>query len=141
MIRYHPSAETEIKAEATIMSLLKDSTDCTSQNIVIILKHGELKLPFGYYHFIDMELGDFDLDTYIRAHFRDEVNGVDWASLHGAAPAVVQKDCSPIERLQNWCTIGAQIASGLEYMHSCRIVHRDLKPANGTRYHTKLILI
>ena len=80
-----------------------------------------------------MELGAFNLEDYIGSQFSSvEVPdlGIDWACCR--SPSLVPRNCSPITRLKNWCTIGAHIVSGLSYMHSLRYVQPDLKPANGT---------
>jgi len=113
------------------MSELLSAEGAVTENIVRLFKHGELKPPIGYYY-IDMELGTFTLESYITGTLNAGIGGIDWGSLSDRSPVVVQRDCSPIARLQNWCTIGIHIASGLKYIHSCRYVHRDLKPANGS---------
>jgi len=113
------------------MSELLRADGAVTENIVGLFKHGELRPPNGYYY-IDMELGTFTLEAYLREKLNADIGGLDWGSLSDRSPVVVQRDCSPIARLQNWCTIGIHIASGLKYIHSCRYVHRDLKPANGS---------
>lgn len=102
-------------------------------NIVSIIRHGQLESRDDYY-FIDMELGFFTLETYIKSSFDSISQDIDWVSLQACSPVIVQRDCSPIAKIENWCTIGAHIALGLKYLHSHRYVHRDLKPANGIYY-------
>jgi serine/threonine protein kinase len=120
----------DIKREIRVMSELSAEPRC--QNIVTILKYGQLKFMKGYY-FIDMELGTFTLETFLAASgFGEENHNISWESFRDCNTVVVPPNCSPVERIQNWCTIGAHIATGLKYMHSHKCVHRDLKPVNGT---------
>ena len=105
-------------------------------NIVKILRHGQLKPTKGYY-FIDMDLGAFTLASYIASYFDSSRQDIEWASLQDCSPVVVQRNCSPTTKLENWCSVGAHIASGLKYMHSCRYVHRGLKQENGSRIHRR----
>lgn len=121
----------EIQREVRVMSELVCVGESAPLNIVTILKHGKLKSVKGYY-FIDMELGAFTLETYISSYYDSADRTIDWASLQDLSPVVIQRNSSPIASLQNWCTIGSHIASGLKYMHSHRYIHRDLKPANGS---------
>src|SRR5690348_9565870 len=100
--------------------------------MVAIIRHGLLK-PLNHYYFIDIELGVFTLEYYLASYFDPANRVIDWASLQGCEPAVVQRECSPILRLENWCMIGSHVASGVRFMHSNNFLHRDLKPANGTQ--------
>ena len=122
------------------MSELLSAEGAVTENIVGLFKHGELKPRIGYYY-IDMELGTFTLEAYITGTLNGDIGGINWGCLSDCRSVVVQRDCSPIARLQNWCTIGIHIASGLKYIHSCRYVHRDLKPGNGSRPKQPLELI
>ena len=110
------------------------SASVQKDHIVTILRHGQLK-PLKSLYFIDMELGFFTLETYILYSFGSATPSIDWDSLRGCSPVIVQQNCSPIARLENWCLIIAHIASGLSFMHSHHYVHRDLKPANGNNMH------
>lgn len=124
------STKQEVKREADIMSELCRSDKTEDLNIVKILRHNTLPGSKGYY-FIDMELGAFTLEDYVKSYFGTVDLDVDWTS---CKPAIVPRNCSAITRIDNWCTIGIHIASGLSYMHSRRYVHRDLKPANGNPF-------
>lgn len=124
------STQDKVKDEAHIMSELVSAGKSGYRNIITILRHGQLK-PAGY--FIDMELGDFTLESYIYSYFGSSDHNVNWASFQGRGPVVVEKNCDTIASLENWCTIGCHIASGLDHIHSLKYVHRDLKPANGSQ--------
>jgi serine/threonine protein kinase len=67
--------------------------------------------------FIDMEVCDTDLETWIQ---RDR--GIQAAQTY---------ECSPgFQELQVW-NIVRQIADGLVFIHEQKEIHRDLKPSNG----------
>jgi serine/threonine protein kinase len=134
VIRFNPSTKAEIKREASIMCDLVNLSESKTLNIVTILRYGHLKPIKGYYY-IDMDLGAFTLANYTASYFDSSRQDIEWASLQDSSPVVVQRNCSPTAKLENWCTIGAHIASGLKYMHSHRYVHRDVKPENGSQSH------
>jgi serine/threonine protein kinase len=87
---------------------------------VTVLKHGHLiNSP---YYFIDMELCQTNLETYIYCtetpEFMEKLycedtkkpqNGVLWKILH-------------------------DMAQGLEFIHQLKEIHRDLKPRNGASH-------
>jgi len=135
VININASGREHIKREADIMSELASVGRTENLNIITIMRHGRLQGVARYY-FIDMELGSFTLEDYIRWHFGFTDLDIDWP-VYTKERSIVERNCSPIARLENWCTIGLHIASGLKYMHSHRYVHRDLKPANGIQHLSK----
>lgn len=130
LVRINKQIIKEVEAEAVRMVELSRCDDSVHQNIVAVFRHGRLK-PTNLYYYIDMELGDFTLENYLSSFFSIRDTKIDLASMSNCNGVVVQRDCSPAEKMQNLWTIGVHIASGLEFVHSRKYVHRDLKPANG----------
>lgn len=93
-------------------------------NIVNILKHGHLVPDRVYY--IDMELCDFSLDEFIHGRRPSKRNG----NVGTALPTFMVENDSMTE-LSNLCTIVADIASGLAFIHCQQYIHGDLNPKNG----------
>jgi serine/threonine protein kinase len=81
----------------------------TSPYLVEAFRNGRLPGPPAWI-FIDMELCSLNLETYI----------------HGSSPIASSNEVQIESARILW-----QIASGVEYIHSCNAVHRDLKPENG----------
>jgi serine/threonine protein kinase len=96
------------------------------ENIVIILARGWI----SDYYFIDMELCDLTLHSYIE--YLGGLTSPTFDIVPLMSPVFVEKTCPPVLMMQNIWTIGTHIARGLEFMHSKEQVHRDLKPHNGT---------
>jgi serine/threonine protein kinase len=95
------------------------------KNIVKVFQQGEL-LPMSHY-FIDMELCDMNLQTYIdrQPTLRLALDPVTTESVAGLF------ELSPEMKLGLiWC-IMADITNGLIFVHAHSEVHRDLKPRNG----------
>jgi serine/threonine protein kinase len=90
------------------------------KNIVAILGHGELDNSSLY--FIDMELCDLSLETYIHR--------VEPPNQSESIPYFIRDAEPPLTALQI-CNVMIDIVSGLKYIHSHNEVHRDLKPANS----------
>lgn len=90
------------------------------KNIVSVLKFGEL--PNSAYYFIDMELCDLNLGTYI--HRIEPPNPLE------SLPYFI-KDASADLRTMQIANIMSQVAGGIKYIHGHDLVHRDVKPANG----------
>jgi serine/threonine protein kinase len=89
------------------------------RNVVEVLKHGELLYRTLY--FIDMELCDMNLETYI---YVESVSTIEEKSVY------FRQLPSPLKVEQVWGIV-TDITSGLVYIHGHGEVHRDLKPANG----------
>jgi serine/threonine protein kinase len=105
---------------------------CTGAHNNIIRVYGHGALRSSTYHFIDMELCDFDLKEYI--HYRRDPtapNRVPTNHVSGIGDAFGATEV--------W-SIMKQIANGVAYIHSHREAHRDLKPRNG-KYHLSGLMI
>lgn len=102
-----------------VKAITKLCTEGSHGNIVAVLKHGWLKR--SPYYFIDMELCDLNLETFIYA-----------ASFDGFERDF-ETDRKTLEevRLGNLWPIMRDIVRGLRFIHNHGQVHRDLKPRNG----------
>jgi tetratricopeptide (TPR) repeat protein len=90
-------------------------------NLVAILRHNWRGRPFSFYY-IDMELCDTNLHTYIHADRAD----------FAETPAFVHKDATLSQKMLNIWNIIIQVTEGVAFIHSHKRVHRDLKPRNST---------
>jgi serine/threonine protein kinase len=108
--------EDDIDNEAEAVTTL-----CTAghKNIVNVLDQDWLGMSQHYY--IDMELCDINLETYIQTRSSIEL------PFH--EPAFVSED-SGLHTWNLW-TIGSHISQGLAFIHKRNFSHRDLKPVNG----------
>ena len=92
------------------------------RNIVEVLRHGDLVYMSSY--FIDMELCDLNLSTYIYQKWTPEVER--------QMPYFTFNDLPPKLKVAQLWGIMEDIASGVAFIHQKGEVHRDIKPANGT---------
>jgi len=92
----------------------------THANIVEVFRLGEL-VDTSYY-FIDMELCDLTLESYIYPNMATPVDET--------IPHFVSDTSPSLQAMQLW-NITKQIITGVAYIHSHNEVHRDLKPSNG----------
>lgn len=98
------------------------SNGALHDNLVTVIAHGKLQgVPFYY---IDMELCEGNLEEYIRGNQRQKFEQYNNPRLLNLSNC----DC-PVGSI--WDVV-EQIASGIQFIHSCGEVHRDLKPRNGT---------
>lgn len=95
-------------------------------NIIQVIQHGQLKRNTAFY-FIDMELCDFNLETY--AHGDDAGPLESWKIIQSQGRVEVVT-----------LHIMEQILDGLIFVHSQNEVHRDLTPQNGSHLYTYLTL-
>lgn len=88
---------------------------CRHENIVQVLTHG--RVPGSPYYFIDMELCDVDLASYIDRTCNRAFQG----EVAVGAEAM---------GTNSWEILN-DITSGLIFIHQLKEIHRDLKPSNG----------
>jgi serine/threonine protein kinase len=115
--------ENDILNEARAIDRL--CKDRTHKNIVSVFKHGWLSDSLHY--FIDMELCDATLESYIyntgAPKAREMLFVNDNLSSFGLEGDVWLE-------FNAW-SILVQLCDALEFIHHCGQVHRDLKPRNG----------
>ena len=101
---------------------------CRGAHENIIELYGDGELRNSTYHFIDMELCDFDLKEYIDSKLHTEG--------HTRVPKISTNynQSSWLGASEIWKII-SQIANGVAFIHNHREVHRDLKPRNGKCHH------
>lgn len=107
----------------------------THENIIEVLGHG--KLNNTSYHFIDMELCDFNLESYIDTLW-SPVPDDEKANLDGTMNVKFQ---NPNFRMRYIWIIMHQIACGVAYIHSQKEVHRDLKPRNSIPVNDPVLIV
>ena len=96
----------------------------THRNIVALLRTGAFPSSGAPIYYLDMELCDLDLASYIIR---------DWTKAdHRKVINFVDIDLLPLNfQLDQISSIMKDVASGLAFIHSHREVHRDLKPKNS----------
>lgn len=94
------------------------------KNIVTVIRHGEL---LNSYHFIDMELCDLDLATYLDRQ---------WSPVEMERTPIGMDQNLNMRMEQVW-KIMMDVTSGLAFIHSHKEVHRDLKPRNSNSHGRK----
>jgi serine/threonine protein kinase len=90
------------------------------ENVVAVLRQGQFPSAF---HYIDMELCDLNLETYIKC---------EWTPLIHQRMPFFTFDLPHRMRLSQAWEIMECITNGVSYIHTNREIHRDLKPRNGT---------
>jgi len=80
-----------------------------NENIIKVLRAG--KLASSPHYFIDMELSDINLETYILQNTLEEVD--------------------PLKRPQQVLAIMLDISNAVTFIHAQGEIHRGLKPQNG----------
>lgn len=89
----------------------------SSDHLVAVFNYG--RLPESPYYFIDMELGDMDLDQYIYPDEPDNRN------LDFQSSLPIRTDVNDIWKIMR------DISNGLTFIHNHMETHRDIKPKNG----------
>jgi serine/threonine protein kinase len=107
---------------AEVRAVVKSCLSSPEENVVKVLKHGYW--PSVSSVFIDMELYDFNLHSFIFQKWDEEVKakvpGFVNVGAHGSVAHELQI-----------CNIMMDISNGTAFIHGKGQVHRDLKPSNG----------
>jgi serine/threonine protein kinase len=101
---------------------------CLSQpheNIVKVVQYGMLSDSEWPYYFFDMELCEYNLDTYIHRLWTPS------CLEEMLADSCNEPIVDPKPRMRYIWVIMAQITNGIVFVHKNKEVHRDLKPRNG----------
>jgi len=99
-----------------VHAVLKLCRPGSPKSIVAVLGHGNI--PPSYY-FIDMELCDINLESYIQC-----------AETRKRLPPLSDSSLQWTKMVQLW-DLMEDIASGIAFIHSEKEIHRDLKPRNS----------
>ena len=105
-----------------VRAVLKLCAPGTHENIVVVLRHGTLfNSP---YYFFDMQLCDFNLESYSQRL---------WKHIHDESTGMTSRGNISYynTRLLDVWIIMRQIANGVAFIHGLDEIHRDLKPRNG----------
>lgn len=94
-------------------------TQHTHKNIVSVFDYGRLSHSVC---FIDMELGDMNLDQWIYKTWDD--------STAKRLPFLATELCPQVRMGQIW-KIMEDITRAVDFIHSSHDIHRDIKPSNG----------
>ena len=97
------------EVENEIRAVAKLCQPGANRNIVFAFKWG--RLIGSPYFFIDMELCDFNLETYISQRWVDRLED------RFKLPQILR--------------IMRDITNGITFIHETKEIHRDLKPRNG----------
>src|SRR5438045_2702384 len=121
----------DLENEIRVIKKLCEQPD---DNIVQILKHGEL--PNSLFYFIDMTLCNKSLHDHIQTQAKAGTLPVDLFHQGDQNRLFFHKI------VENVIVISVDILRGLEFFHgTLREVHRDLKPQNGIIYSLFLIVV
>src|SRR5271168_3341412 len=112
----HTGTDTEIANETRAIDKLCRLLN--NDSIVLVFQHGLLKN--SPYYFIDMELCDLNLNTYIYMKTPPDF----LEPLYSPETGIVQGNVA--------CEVLEGLAQGLKFIHENSEVHRDIKPKNGT---------
>ena len=84
------------------------------------------------YYFIDMEIADFSLASFIEYYRAEEPRKIDSKFTKPCNTTFSLEGCSSLEKMRKFWTIGRHISQGLHFLHTNNVVHRSLRPTNGT---------
>jgi serine/threonine protein kinase len=101
------------------------------ENVVAVYRHGNLVNSPAVY-FFDMELGEFNLETYIPHLW--EPTSLEKVTLVDQSTLIVKLE----SRIKYIWAIMSQIPKGVAFIHQQKEVHRDLKPHGNMAFSYQL---
>jgi serine/threonine protein kinase len=114
-----PFGDIEDKHIQKEIQTVQNLCDGRHKNIVAVLSYG--KLSHGSFYYMDMELCDFNLGTYIYSN-----------PTQGETVLLPMVDDYSKDRVSQIWLIMEAITNGISFIHERKYIHRDLKPRNGT---------